>query len=145
MAAGGAMSDRHFCTYFDHRYLARGLALQASLARVDEDLVKLPVIGNRYETLNSQVKRAERALDILSNSLQEASLLEMHGLTELIIQDEPRAPLAPVTPIKIYHALLSFMLALLLACGLAFVLDFFSVRMPGTVAATSGTRADHGQ
>ena len=26
------MSTRHYCTYFDHRYLARGLALRASLA-----------------------------------------------------------------------------------------------------------------
>src|SRR5262249_7359903 len=27
------MAHRHFCTYFDHRYLAQGLALHESLAR----------------------------------------------------------------------------------------------------------------
>lgn len=27
------MSGRHYCTYFDHRYLARGLAMHASLTR----------------------------------------------------------------------------------------------------------------
>lgn len=31
------MTHRHFCTYFDHRYLALGIALHASLSRVCDD------------------------------------------------------------------------------------------------------------
>lgn len=33
MAAPRSMTTRHFCTYFDHRYLAQGLSLHASLQR----------------------------------------------------------------------------------------------------------------
>lgn len=61
---------RHFCTYFDHRYLARGLALHASLSRVCENFT-LWVL-----TLSQEADRFLRQADLANLRIVPLASLE---------------------------------------------------------------------
>jgi hypothetical protein len=51
------------------------------------------------------------------------------GQSQLRLQANATAPLAPVSPIKIYHVGAALLLALMIAIGLAYVLDYFGIRL----------------
>jgi len=70
---------RHFCTYFDHRYLARGLALHASLANVCRNDFTLWVLA-LDEQAAQFLERADIAgLRVLPLAALEAFDPELHA------------------------------------------------------------------
>jgi uncharacterized protein involved in exopolysaccharide biosynthesis len=109
--------------------LAKHEALDQTIASLKDRLTKLPTIQAEYEELHAQVQRSERDYSLLNDALQEASIRERNAATELVIQNESQEAKEPATPIKVYHVLLSLVLALLLSSGLSFVLDFFHIKM----------------
>ncbi|MEZ5843960.1 MAG: hypothetical protein R3D27_09520 [Hyphomicrobiaceae bacterium] len=130
-------TQRSDCTILSG-LIAKQAALRATVIELEARLAALPKVREEYQRLDHEIRRIERALDVLNDSRQEASLLETKGLSELVIQDDPQPPSAPVTPIKIYHVAVALVLSLLLASGLAFVADFFAGAVPigGAAGAT---------
>jgi hypothetical protein len=51
------------------------------------------------------------------------------GQSELHLQAEATAPPVPISPIKIYHVAAAGFLALIIAIGLAYVLDYFGINL----------------
>jgi uncharacterized protein involved in exopolysaccharide biosynthesis len=65
----------------------------------------------------------------LTDGIEELAIREATGETELHVQARPNGSVRPVSPIKIYHVAAAAILATLVAVGLAFVLDFFQIRL----------------
>jgi uncharacterized protein involved in exopolysaccharide biosynthesis len=107
--------------------VAKAHALDTSISDLKQRLAKLPQVQVQYDLLHNQVQRLERDYSQINDALQEARIREMSGSTELAVQNESKQPKEPVTPLKVYHVLLSLILALLLSSGLAFVFDFFKI------------------
>lgn len=108
---------------------ARLDSVKQSIAAVAPHLRELNQVEATYDELSAELQSAKRDYIAVTDALQELLIKGTSDATELRIQNKAEIPEAPVSPIKIYHVGLAGVLAALIACGLAYVLDFFRIRL----------------
>ena len=79
-----------------------------------------------------QLSGAERSYALIGEAREEARIAESNIGREMSILHKAQVPIAPVRPVKIVHVALSGGLSLILAIGLAFVIDFFNTTVRTT-------------
>ena len=123
-------------------------ALRARLDSIERSsaaaALRLQVLNQaqaQYNLLSAQLDAAKRDYTALSDAYQEA-VLQSTGQGELRLQAKATAPPLPVSPIKIYHVGAAGGLALMIAIGLAYVLDYFGIRLFLPPAGGEGRRVE---
>lgn len=76
-----------------------------------------------------QLKSASRDYATLTDAVAQLAIKTANGPTELRIQEKARIPKVPLSPIKMVHVLAAGALAAMIAIGLAYVFDFFEIRL----------------
>jgi uncharacterized protein involved in exopolysaccharide biosynthesis len=115
---------------------ARIESVKRSIAAMEPRLKMLNQVAGEYDLMSAQLQSAKRDYVAVTDALQEMIIKGTSDATELRIQHSAELPNAPVSPIKFYHVGLAGVLAALVAIGLAYVLDFFHIRLflPGPKA-----------
>ena len=113
---------------------SRGLrARLAAIAREYNTLVPriqiLTDVKARNELLTARLDGAKRDYAALTAGIQELAIRQTGGQSELRVQASAGGSTQPVSPIKIYHVGAAAILAAMIAIGLAFVLDYFQIRL----------------
>lgn len=108
---------------------ARLASVKQSLATLMPHLRELNQVEASYDELSAELQSAKRDYVAVTDALQELMIKGTSDATELRIQHAAEVPHAPVSPIKFYHVGLAGVLAALISCGLAYVLDFFQIRL----------------
>jgi uncharacterized protein involved in exopolysaccharide biosynthesis len=110
--------------------------LRARLAALDQIYNALiPRIGalselnGRHDVLSVKLTAAKRDFSALSDAVQELEIRTAGSQSELHIQAAAQEPAIPLSPIKIYHVLAAGLLAAIGAIGLAYMLDYFEIRL----------------
>jgi uncharacterized protein involved in exopolysaccharide biosynthesis len=81
------------------------------------------------DLLAAKLSSAKRDYGALTDGIQELTIRQTTGEGELHVQAKPDGSIQPVSPIKIYHVGAATALAALIAIGLAYVLDYFEIRL----------------
>jgi uncharacterized protein involved in exopolysaccharide biosynthesis len=84
---------------------------------------------SEYGPLSAQLKSATRDFGTLTDTVQQLTIKMSNGQSELRIQAKAVIPQAPLSPIKILHVIAAGALAAIMAFGLAYVLDYFDIRL----------------
>lgn len=113
---------------------SRGLRSRvATFDRVYNELVPrirvLTEVKAQEVVLAAKLASAKRDYSALTDAISELSIRQTTSESELHVQARPNGSLRPVSPIKIYHVGAAAGLALLVAIGLAFVLDYLQIRL----------------
>jgi uncharacterized protein involved in exopolysaccharide biosynthesis len=108
---------------------ARLDALDRSIATLNPRLQILNRVYAEYDVLSAKLSSAKRDYAALTDALQEMAIRTANSPDELRIAAGAATPIPPISPIKLYHVLFATALATLIACGLAYVLDYFGVRL----------------
>jgi uncharacterized protein involved in exopolysaccharide biosynthesis len=108
---------------------ARLDSIHDSLAALIPRLRMLNQIEASYDLLSAKLQAAKRDYVAVTDAAHELAIKGTSDATELRIQNKAELPEAPVSPIKFYHVGFAGLLAALIAVGLAYVLDFFRVRL----------------
>ena len=148
---GRLTSDR-----LDAQLRSRGLS--AKLASTDRSyadaqarLQDLARVQAKYDFFSAQLAAAKRDYASLSDAYEEAVIETTTGQSQLHMQALATALPSPISPIKIYHVGAAGALALMIALGLAYVLDYFGIslflpppsgdggqRLPASITAAEG-------
>lgn len=83
----------------------------------------------KSDLLGAKLASAKRDYQSLTDGITELAIRQTAGQGELHVQATPSGSIQPVSPIKIYHVGAAAGLALLIAIGLAYVLDYFEIRL----------------
>src|SRR5206468_328248 len=113
---------------------SRGLrARVAAIERAYNGLVpRIQAVTNvkaQNDLLAAKLSSAKRDYSALTDGIQELALRQTTSQGELHVQAKPDGSIQPVSPIKIYHVGAAAALAALIAIGLAYVLDYFEIRL----------------
>jgi len=108
---------------------ARIESIQKSIAALEPRLKELNQVAADYDLMSAQLQGAKRDYVAVNDALQELVIKGTSDASELRIQNPAVLPNQPVSPIKVYHVALAGVLAALVAIGLAYVLDFFGIRL----------------
>jgi uncharacterized protein involved in exopolysaccharide biosynthesis len=108
---------------------ARLDSVDRSAAAVTRRLEVLNRIQAEHDLMSAQLTSAKRDYGALTDAYQELVIRTTSGQSELRIQAKAELPELPISPIKIYHVAAAGFLAALLAVGLAYVLDYFQLRI----------------
>jgi len=100
--------------------------MEDSITDLKDRLAKLPSLQKRLDMLDMNIASAMREHEHLKDLHTEASAQIQATQSETRVLHTAVVPSAPVQPIKIYHVGLTGVLSLILAAGLAFLMDFFS-------------------
>ena len=109
--------------------LAKDAALKSSIAALNERLQLQPRLQGRLESLRLGLSSMEREFALLNDGVQEAEVRSTSPVSEVRILHPALVPTTPVTPIKVYHVLLSAGLGLMMALGLVYLLDFLGLTL----------------
>ncbi len=114
----------------------RSRGLSAKLASIDRTtgaanarLQLLAQVQAQYDFLAARLTAAKRDFAALSDAHLEATIESATGQSQLQLQAEATAPPVPISPIKIYHVGAAGALALMIAIGLAYVFDYFDIKL----------------
>lgn len=108
--------------------LAKRASLRQSIDAVNARLRRQPGVQARLDTLRLNLSSLEREYTLLNDGVQEAEVRSTSSVSEVRILHPALVPTSPVAPIKIYHVGLSAGLGLLLAVGLAYLLEYLGLR-----------------
>lgn len=122
-------SDRLSAEVASGSLRARLDSIERSYAALVPRLQVLDQMQAEYDLMSAQLQSAKRDYTALTDAYQEAVIKATSGQSELHIQAKATASLGPVSPIKIYHVGAAGLLAALIAIGLAYVLDYFDIRL----------------
>jgi uncharacterized protein involved in exopolysaccharide biosynthesis len=104
-------------------------SFEQSYAALMPRIQALDQIAAQYDLMSAQLTNAKRDFTTLTDASQETVIRATSAQTELRIQAQAVIPDAPVSPIKIYHVLGAGLLAAMIVIGLAYVLDYFTIRL----------------
>jgi uncharacterized protein involved in exopolysaccharide biosynthesis len=114
----------------------RSRGLNAKLAQTDQSytaastrLQVLAQVQAKYDFLSARLAAAKRDYAALSDAYEETVIETTTGQSQLHLQAKATAVAAPISPIKIYHVGAAGALALVIALGLAYVLDYFDINL----------------
>jgi uncharacterized protein involved in exopolysaccharide biosynthesis len=95
--------------------------------QMQQELAKLTGVQAEYGLLTQRLQASKRDYAALRDALAESTIRAGDSQSELRVTSAATAIYAPVSPIKFYHVGLALIVAAMLACGLAFVLDYFEI------------------
>ena len=104
--------------------------MENSIKDLKDRLSKLPSLQKKLDILDMDIASAMREHEHLKDLYTEASAQVQVSQSETRVLHSAVVPSAPLQPIKIYHVGLTGALSLILAIGLAFLMDFFSTGQP---------------
>jgi uncharacterized protein involved in exopolysaccharide biosynthesis len=81
------------------------------------------------DVMTVRLKSAARDYATLTDVVAQTAIKTASGPSELRIQEKAQIPRAPLSPIKMFHVLAAGGLAAMIAIGLAYVFDFFDIRL----------------
>jgi uncharacterized protein involved in exopolysaccharide biosynthesis len=108
---------------------ARVANYNQTTAQMEQDIAKLTRMQAEYGALSQRLEADKRDYTALRDVLAESTVRASDFQGELRVTSLATPDSAPVSPIKIYHVGLAVSLALLLACGLAYLLSYFDIRL----------------
>jgi uncharacterized protein involved in exopolysaccharide biosynthesis len=108
---------------------ARLNSLERSSASFIPRLRVLNQVQAEYDVLSAELNSAKRDYSALSDAVQEFAIRAADNQTELRLQAKAITPVLPVSPVKIYHVVFATVLAAMIAVGLAYMLDYFHIRL----------------
>jgi uncharacterized protein involved in exopolysaccharide biosynthesis len=110
---------------------ARRARLVRSLNEQKAELVPLPGIERELKQLELDVKTADAAYQIVDKEFQEADIKNSYATPEIGLVSEAVVPRLPSSPRRGYIALASLVGGLVVALGLAFLLEYLNRRIRG--------------
>jgi uncharacterized protein involved in exopolysaccharide biosynthesis len=82
-----------------------------------------------YDLMSAQLKTDTKDYATLTDAVAQLAIKTANGPTELRIQEKAQIPKTPLSPIKMFHVLAAGALAALIAIALAYVFDYFDIRL----------------
>lgn len=105
---------------------ARRNALQAAFERKKEEAQQLNTIGIQYGVLQREAESNRRLYDALLNSMKQTSVSAELKRNNIRMVDAAEVPRGAIRPRPISNLMRAAFIALLLGCGLAWVLESFN-------------------
>jgi len=126
----GKLTSKKLDAEVDSRGLrARLAAIERAYNALVPSIRVLTDVKAQDDLLAAKLASAKRDYGALTDGIQELATRQMTGESELHVQSEAGGSIQPVSPIKIYHVGAAVGLAALVAIGLAYVLDYFEIRL----------------
>ena len=104
-------------------------AIEHTYAALVPRIQVLTNVKAQDDLLAAKLASAKRDYAALTDGIAELAIRQTTGQSELHVQARAGGSIQPVSPIKIYHVLTAGLLAGLIAVGLAYVLDYFEIRL----------------
>jgi uncharacterized protein involved in exopolysaccharide biosynthesis len=104
-------------------------SIERSYAAIVPRFQVLNQTQTEYDLLAAQLKSATRDYATLTDAVQQLAIKMTSGQSELRIQEKAQIPSVPLSPIKFLHVIAAGALAAIIAIGLAYVLDYFDIRI----------------
>jgi uncharacterized protein involved in exopolysaccharide biosynthesis len=123
------VSERLFAEVELDGLRAQQASLKKSINQIDARMKQLPQVKLEIDQLHADLSRANREYELIGIALSELQVGSSESVSELQIQHPATIPMAPVTPIKVYHVGLAGGLGVCIAIGLVYLLTFFNVRL----------------
>ncbi len=114
--------------------------LNSSLKALKERLGKLPSLQKRLDMLDMNIASAIREHEHLKDLYTESSAQVTPVQSETRVLHTAVVPSAPVQPIKVYHVALTALLALFVAVGAAYLLDYLNLDPSDSFRKAAGRR-----
>ncbi len=102
---------------------ARLQALQAAFERKKEEAQQLNTIGIQYGVLQREAESNQRLYDALLNSMKQTSVSAELKRNNIRIVDAAEVPRGAIRPRPVSNLMRAALIALLLGCGLAWLLE----------------------
>lgn len=100
-----------------------------ALARFEKELATLTRLQVDYTMLSQKLQASTRDYAALRDALAESVVKAGDAQSELRVTSRALETNAPVSPIKFYHVALATVVAGMLSIGLAYVLNYFNIRL----------------
>lgn len=110
---------------------ARRNALQAAFERKKEEAQQLNTIGIQYGVLQREAESNRRLYDALLNSMKQTSVSAGLKRNNIRLVDAAEVPRGAIRPRPVSTLMRSALIALLLGCGLAWILESFNTTVQG--------------
>jgi uncharacterized protein involved in exopolysaccharide biosynthesis len=139
----GKLTTKKLDSEVDSRGLrGRLAAIEHSYTELVPRIQVLTDVEAQEDLLAAKLASAKRDYSALTDSIAELAIRQTTGQSELHVQAKADGSIQPVSPIKIYHVLAATLLAGLVAVGLAYVLDYFEIRLflPPAGGRSKGSR-----
>jgi uncharacterized protein involved in exopolysaccharide biosynthesis len=123
------ISDRVFSEIELDGLRAQNASLTKAIGEIDARMKQLPHVKLEIDQLQEDLNRANHEYELIGIALSELEVGSSDAVSELMIQHPATIPMAPVTPIKVYHVGLAGGLGACIAVGLVYLLTFFNIRL----------------
>lgn len=108
---------------------ARKAVLISRMEELRNELGTMPAVESRLEKLELDAKVARETFQFVRRELDEARVNEAERRPEIRVVSAARAPTYPESPIKIHHAGVSFLMALVIGLLVALGLEYANTRV----------------
>jgi predicted nucleic acid-binding Zn-ribbon protein len=126
----GKLTTKKLDSEVDSRGLrGRLAAIERSYNELIPRIRAVTDVKAQNDLLTARLASAKRDYGALADGIQELTIRQTTGEGELRVQAKPDGSLQPISPIKVYHVGAAAALAALIAIGLAYVLDYFEIRL----------------
>lgn len=107
-------------------------ALKMSKGNLEEGIVSSSSQMNGRKLLDEEVSRLQKLYDSLIKRMNEIEVSNDEVMQSILIIEEPKILPEPVAPRRLRDMLIAFMLSLICACGLVFILEYLDDSVKST-------------